>query len=147
MNDMAFIERQISYMNEIIKMHNIVKNIHVSLKKLYPVTIVKDNYFFVFDINEIGNKYEFKLKTQTPMPISGNILASFSLDFYDMKPSAVISENILENQENYIFIFHEFVHCFQWENGEIDLRKDLKIEKQEMEKNNYSWEINFSISL
>jgi hypothetical protein len=61
-NDNVYIERQISFMDNIIKMHYTVKNIHVSLKKLYPITIIKDNYFFVFDINKIGDIYEFKLK-------------------------------------------------------------------------------------
>jgi hypothetical protein len=143
MNDNVFIEKQIGLIDNIIKMHDNVKNIHTSLEKLYPITVINNGYFFVFDINEAGNKYEFKFKTETPMPISGDILAAFSLDFYHMKPSAVISKNILENQNNYINIFHEFVHCFQMGNGEFDIRKELLIEKQEMEKNNYSWEINF----
>jgi hypothetical protein len=143
MDDNVFIEKQMVLTDNIIKMHDNVKNIHVSLEKLYTITVINDGYFFVFDINETGNKYEFKLKAKTPMPISGDILAAFSLDFYHMKPSAVISKNILENQNNNIFIFHEFVHCFQMENGEFDIRKELLIEKQEMAKNNYSWEINF----
>jgi hypothetical protein len=143
MNDNVFIEGQIAFMDDILKMHEMVKNIHVSLKKLYPITVINNGCFFVFDISETGDKYEFKLKSETPMSISGDILASFSLDFYGMKPSAIISKNILENRNNYVFIFHEFVHCFQSENGEIEIRKKLSIEKQEMGKNNYSWEINF----
>jgi len=144
MDDSIFIEKQISLMDNIIKMHNDIKNIHVSLDKLYPITVINNGYFFVFDVNETGNEYEFKIKAETQMPVSGDILAAFSLDFYNMKPSAIISKNTLENQNNYIFIFHEFVHCFQMENGEFDIRKNLTIEKQEMAKNNYSWELNYS---
>jgi hypothetical protein len=32
MNDNVFIERQIAFMNDIVKMHDTVKNIHASLK-------------------------------------------------------------------------------------------------------------------
>jgi len=124
MDDQVFIERQISYMDEIIKMHDTIKDIHVSLEKLYPITVINNGYFFIFDINEFGNKYEFKLKVETPMPISGEILAAFPLDSYDTKPSAAISNRILENKDNYVFIFHEFVHCFQMENGEFELGRN-----------------------
>jgi len=143
MDDSIFIVKQINLMDNIIKMHYEIKRIHVSLDKLYPITVINNGYFFVFDINEAGSKYEYKIKAETPMPVSGDILAAFSLDFYSMKPSAIISKNTLENQNYYISIFHEFVHCFQMENGEFDIRKELTIEKQEIAKNNYSWEINF----
>jgi hypothetical protein len=77
------------------------------------------------------------------IPDDMSLLAAFPLFSYDMKPSAIISKNILGNPENYIFIFHEFVHCFQWDNGEQDIRKELTVEKQEMAKSNYSWELDF----
>jgi len=143
MDDNIFIEKQIDLMDNIIKTHGEIKNIHLSLEKLYPITVINKGYFFVFDLNETGGRYEYKTKAVTSMSVSGEFLAAFPLDFYEMKPSAVISNNILDNQINYIFIFHEFVHCFQMENGEFDIRKDLSIEKQEMAKNNYSWELNF----
>jgi hypothetical protein len=142
-DDKMFIYEQISLMDNIVKMHSKIKNIHKSLEKLYPITVINNDYFFVFDFNESEERYEFKLKMNTPMPILGNILAAFSLDFYYMKPSAIISNNILIDKNNYVFIFHEFVHCFQLENGEIDIRRNLNIEKQEMAKNNFNWEINY----
>jgi len=143
MDEKMFIEKQIAFLDEIIIMHGIIKDIHKSLNKLYPIAIVNNGYFFVFEPNEIGNKYEFKLKEKIPMPFSGDIFAAFPPDFYEMKSSAVISKNILENKNNFVSIFHEFVHCFQMENGEFDIKNGLSIAKQEMGKNNYSWEINY----
>ena len=57
-----FIERQIVFMNEIIRMHDEIKNIHVSLEKLYPITVIHNGYFFVFDINETGNVSQYKVQ-------------------------------------------------------------------------------------
>jgi len=57
-----FIERQIVFMNEIIRMHDEIKNIHVSLEKLYPITVIHNGYFFVFDINETGNVSQYNIK-------------------------------------------------------------------------------------
>ncbi|MBU3146673.1 hypothetical protein [Clostridium sp. CF012] len=41
-----------------------------------------------------------------------------------------------------MFIFHEFVHCFQSENCEDEIRVSLEIERKSKEENNYMWEIN-----
>ena len=146
LEDIVFIERQITFMDEIIKMHDEIKNIHVSLEKLYPITVINNGYFYVFDINEISNRYEFRLKVELPEYMAGdngNMLASFPLEFYELKASAVIGNNILENTENHITVFHEFVHCFQWHNGEPDIRRELLVEQQERAKGNYSWELNY----
>jgi len=143
MNDDIFHERQTAFLDNIIKMHDIVKNIHASLEKLYPITVINDGYFFVFDKNEAGDKYEFRRKVETSVAVPGNILTAFHLDFYDMRPSVVISKDMLGNPGNFILVLHEFVHCFQLENGAVEIRNGLSIQKQEMVKNNYNWEIDF----
>jgi len=146
MEEKTFIQSQINFMDKIIEMYNEIKYIHISLEELYPITIIHNNNFFVFDLDDNGNKYELKLKMELPEFMSGDfsyLLAAFPLDFYEMKASVVISNNILENPDNHIAIFHEFVHCFQWHNGELDIRRELLVEKQECEKNNFNWELDY----
>ena len=130
-------------MDNIIKIHDSVKNIHVSVEKLYPITVINDGYFFVFDKNEIGDKYELRRKVETSVVVSNDILTAFHLDFYDMKPSVVISKDMLVNPGNDILVLHEFVHCYQLENGSLEIRNGLSIQGQEMAKKNYNWEIDF----
>jgi len=79
----------------------------------------------------------------TPFPISFDIQAAFPLSFYDEKAAAVLTEKTLGNPERHVVVFHEFVHCFQWETCERELRKELEIEKQQRELNNFSWEIDY----
>lgn len=139
-----FIAKQLSSLSKIFELHKKIKDIDESLTKLYPITIVKDEAFFVFDLDTSGEKYELKLEYPTPMKISNGILAAFALDFYNMKPSAIVSEEIFERLEGYVFIFHEFVHCFQWQECENEIRGSLEIEKKLKEEYNYMWEINHS---
>ena len=134
MTDEIFFERQAAFMDNVIKMHDRVKNIHVSLEKLYPITVIHKGYFYIFDKNEIGDKYEFKRKVETSVVVSGEILTAFVLDFYDLKPSVVISENMIGNPGNDILVLHEFVHCFQLENGAIEIKNGLSIQRQEWQK-------------
>ena len=143
MDEDIFLKRQVAFMDSIIKMHDAVKDIHISLKKLYPITVINDGYFFVYDKNESGDKYEFMRKVETSIVASSDILTAFNLNFYDMKPSVVISKNMLGDTGNNILVLHEFVHCFQLENGAVEIRNGLSIQKQEMVKKNYTWEIDF----
>jgi len=76
------------------------------------------------------------------MIVPEKVLASFPLDFYDMKPAAVVSKDVFNTLEGYIFIFHEFVHCYQWEQGDSEIREELEIAKIAKEKKDFMWEIN-----
>ena len=135
------IESQVTLLSKIHELHNQLIDIDASLARLYPVTIAKDDTFFVFDLDVIGEKYELKLEYPTPMQIPKGILAAFPLDFYNMKPSAIVSEDVFESLDGYVFIFHEFVHCYQSESCENELRETLEIERKSREENNFMWEI------
>jgi len=137
------IERQIGFMDNLTKMHDMLKHIHVSLEKLYPIAVVNNGYFYIFDIDELGAKYEFKHKAETDLPDDVDWLAAFDLESYNDRLAAVIGKNILENPENHVFVFHEFVHCYQGETVEKEIKNSLAVFKEEMAKKNYSWEINY----
>jgi hypothetical protein len=137
-----FIVDTIAKVNKIFSIHEKIKDIDTSLLKLYTVAVVEDGYFFVFDLSEDDKSYEFKGEYKAPMIIPEKVLASFPLDFYDMKPAAVVSRDTFNTLEGYIFIFHEFVHCYQWEQGDNEVRETLEIAKIAKEKNDFMWELN-----
>lgn len=137
-----FISKTLLSLGKVLELHESIKDLDISLAKLYPVTLVEDNKFFVFDLDESGKKYEYKIEAPTPMQVPKGVLAAFPLDFYHGKASAVISDQAFKDLEGYAFIFHEFVHCFQWENGEKEIRASLEIERKYKKENKHMWEIN-----
>lgn len=137
-----FIIDTIAKINKIFSIHEEVKNIDTSLSKLYTVAVVEEGYFFIFDLTNNGTSYEFKGEYKAPMIVSEKVLASFPLDFYNMKPAAVVSKDAFNTLEGYIFIFHEFVHCYQWEQGDSEIREELEIAKIAKAKKDFMWEIN-----
>ncbi|WP_346889648.1 hypothetical protein [Clostridium sp. UBA1056] len=137
-----FIVDTVAKVNKIFSIHEKIKDIDLSLLKLYTVAVVEEGYFFIFDLSEDGKSYEFKGEYKAPMIIPEKVLASFPLDFYDMKPAAVVSKDAFNTLEGYIFMFHEFVHCYQWEQGDNEIRETLEIVKIAKEKNDFMWEIN-----
>ena len=140
-----FISNQENLMKKIIQLHKDIKHLDKSLIVLHPIAVVRDNIFYVFDIDEYGENYQFILEKENPvpMPIPEDVLAAFPLDFYENKSVAVIGENILNVPNNYVFLFHEFVHCYVGDNYEASIRKNLTIEKQQREANNMMWELNY----
>jgi len=137
-----FIVDTIAKVNKIFSVHEKIKDIDSSLLKLYTVAVIEEGYFFIFDLSDDGMSYEFKGEYKAPMIVPEKVLASFPLDFYDMKPAAVVSKDAFNTLEGYIFIFHEFVHCYQWEQGHNEIMETLEIAKIAKKKNDFMWELN-----
>lgn len=137
-----FIDRQLASMKKIINLQKQIKDIDKSLEELHPVTIAEDNTFYVFDLDAANENYELKLEYPVQMQIPKGILAAFPLDFYNMKPSAIVTEEVFKSLDGYVAVFHEFVHCYQAETCESELRETLEIERISKKENNIMWEIN-----
>ncbi|MDR2166892.1 MAG: hypothetical protein LBE35_03450 [Clostridiales bacterium] len=141
MDKQKFIERQMRLIEAVCGMHRQIWDLDESLKKMYPIAIVKDDIFYIFGRKGQNCEYEFIMEYPAAMELPAKILAAFPLDFYDDKIAAVICADEFANPDNHVFVFHEFVHCYQFENFEQALKKGLKIYGEEMQKGNFMWEI------
>ena len=110
---------------------------------MFPIAIVEDNYFFIFDTNSFRKRYIFVKKAPTLMWIAKGVRASFPLESYEGKVACIISDEIFESLEGYAAIFHEFMHCHQWEICEPKLKRNLEIAQKAMARKDYMWEINY----
>jgi hypothetical protein len=129
---------------KIFEIQNNIEDIHPFLKKTFPIAIVEDNYFFVFDTDSSGKKYVLVKEAPTKMSLPKGVRAAFPLECYEGKAACVVSGEIFESLEGYVTIFHEFMHCYQWENCEQKLKGKLGIARKAMEKKDFMWELNHS---
>ncbi len=53
--------------------------------------------------------------------------AAFPLDFYENRMACVVSSDVFDDLSGYVMIFHEFIHCAQMENGEPELKNELRV--------------------
>jgi hypothetical protein len=139
---MAFIERQLDSLEQLCTLHKKIKDIDKSLEKLGPVAVVENGFYFVFDLDMSGEKYEFKMEYPVEMRLPQGVRATFPLVFYKDTSAAVITEDAFETLEGRITIFHEFVHCFQSEEGDWELKMTLDSAREAYENKNYQWELN-----
>jgi hypothetical protein len=138
----VFIERQLASLEQLGELHKEIKDIDRSLEKLQPVAIVKNNVYFVFDLDRSGEKYEFIMEHPVEMELPQRVRAVFPLGFYD-KETAVITEDAFETVEKQIAVFHEFVHCFQGNEVDLwELKMTLDSARDAYENKNYQWELN-----
>ncbi len=131
-----------SSLQKIFEIKNKIEDIHPFLKETFPIAIVEDNYFFVFDTDSSKKKYVLVKEAPTKMPIPKGVRAAFPLECYEGKAACVVSGEIFESLEGYVTIFHEFMHCYQWENCEQKLKQKLEIARKAMEKKDFMWELN-----
>ncbi|MCD6336351.1 MAG: hypothetical protein J7M27_13680 [Candidatus Latescibacteria bacterium] len=132
-----------SGLQKVFEIQSKIEDIHPFLEKVFPIAIVEDNHFFVFDTDSSGKRYIFAKEALTQMPIPKRVRAAFPLDCYEGRLACVISGEIFESLEGYATIFHEFIHCHQSEICEHNLKQKLEIARKAMAEKDYMWEINY----
>ena len=129
-------------LHKLIEIQGSVKEIHPVLEDFYPVTLVEDNKFYIYDISKDHQKYEYVKSEPCPFPIPEGVRAAFPLEFYGNNMSAVVTSDVFESIQGYLTILHEFVHCAQGLSCENELKNQLNIAREYLKKNDYMWELN-----
>lgn len=114
-----------------------------ALRQVYPVAIVKDKIFHVFEPVPEQKLYRLALTAPDTMDIPVGIRAAMPLAFWEGRMACVVTPEVFDQSDGYVFIFHEFVHCAQWYGGEMKLKDGLSIFHQAMEKKDYMWELQY----
>lgn len=127
--------------NNLTALHLEISGLNPALGKCYPVAVVEGDEFLIYDVSSNHGPYRFIKRAPTPMPIPQGVRAAFQLADYGGRIACVVTPDVFESLNGYITILHEFVHCFQYETCEQDLKMRLDIAQQAKEKGNVMWEI------
>lgn len=133
-------ERQLQVIFDIKKR---IVSIHPFLEQVFPVALVEDDQFLIYDIDESGQRYVFVKSAPTPMPIPLKVRAAFPLECYGGRTACIVTGDVFDSLEGYVTIFHEFVHCQQSETCEHELKQTLEIARIAQTESDYMWEINY----
>jgi hypothetical protein len=114
-----------------------------ALAKVYPVAIVENKTFYVFEPVPGQKTYRLAVTAPDTYDVPVGVRAAMPLAFWEGRMACVVTPEIFSQPDGYVFIFHEFVHCAQWYGGEMRFKEGLSIFKQAMEKKDYSWELQY----
>jgi hypothetical protein len=117
--------------------------LHPVLAKVYPVAIVENKTFYIFD--PVPAEREYRLAQASPdtfsMPVG--IRAAMPLAFWDNRMACVVTGEVFGQPDGYVFIFHEFVHCAQWACCEQRLKDGLSVYREAMKNKAFMWELQY----
>lgn len=133
-------------MNHEAKLHNLfplqakLQHLHALLQTLYPVAIAVQDEMLVYEPR--GSRYELTAAFPSPIPIPRGVRAAFPLEEFNNRMACVVTEEVFDSLDGYVTIFHEFVHCCQFETCEPAIKSQLAIAQKAQAENDPMWEIN-----
>jgi creatinine amidohydrolase len=118
--------------------------LHPVLGKVHPVAIVENKTFYIFEPDPAAKTYRLVQTAPDSFDIPTGIRAAMPLAFWENRMACVVTGEVFDQPDGYVFIFHEFVHCAQWECCEQKLKEGLGIFREAMKTKNYMWELQYA---
>lgn len=126
-------------LNHIWDVQRRIADLHPFLADLGPIALVQGDVFQVFEPGAGG--YRFVTSVPVPMPIPQGVRAAFPIDALDGRAACVVTPDAFDSAVGTVEIFHEFIHCHQWANGEQALRESLALARKAQAENDPRWEL------
>jgi len=119
-----------------------IQDLHPLLEKAFPIAIVEKDRFLIHDLDPLTKTYTLVQEAPTPMPIPQGVRAAFPLESYQGRAACVVTGDVFDEPAGCVTIFHEFIHCQQYETCEQKLKQGLSIAHKAQAANDYMWELN-----
>jgi hypothetical protein len=130
-------------LDKVFEVQEMIADLHPCLQQLYPIAIADGNELIVYDIPLNSRCYQMATRIELPTKLPTRLRAAFPIEGYGNKPACVVTEDVFENLDGYITIFHEFVHCYQFAVCEQELKQSLGIARDAQASGDYMWELNY----
>ncbi len=130
-------------LKKIFELQALFAPLHPALENVYPVAIVENKTFYVFE--PVPGEKAYRLATTAPdtFEIPTGVRAAMPLAFWENRMACVVTGEVFGQSDGYVFIFHEFVHCAQWGSCERKLKDSLSICREAMKNKDYMWELQY----
>jgi hypothetical protein len=130
-------------LDRVIDLQRRFAELHPALGRCYPIAIVQDEAFQIYDLDVAGEHYACVKSAPLPMPIPQGIRAAFPLEEYDGRIACVVTPEVFDEPGGIVTILHEFVHCYQFSTCERDLKQELAVARQAEAAGEVMWELNY----
>jgi hypothetical protein len=128
-------------LDAIVSLQQQVKDLHPAFAKAYPVAVVTNKTFYVYEQDAASGRYKLVKTAPDTMNIPVGIRAAMPLAFWDNRMACVVTPEAFDDLHGRVLVLHEFVHCYQWETCEMRLKEKLPLFQRAMERKDYMWEL------
>jgi len=126
-------------LNKILEIRKSIEDIHPLFEKLYPIAVYDQGLLYIYNVE--GSRYFLSKVVDAPEWIPEEVLAAFPLQENNGKMTCVVYSGVFGSISELVSVFHEFVHCYQFETCEQELKSQLSISRRYMETGKYDWEL------
>lgn len=130
-------------LNRLFELRTRFAPLHPALEKVYPVAIVENKTFFIFEPVPRDKVYRLVATAPDTFDIPVGVRAAMPLACWDNRMACVVTGEVFDEPAGPVIIFHEFVHCAEWDCCEQKLKEGLGIFREAMKKQDYMWELQF----
>jgi hypothetical protein len=88
-----------------------------------------------------GSVIALLMKATVPMPIPDGVRAAFLLESLNNCIACVVTSEVFDTLDGFVTIFHEFIHCQQFETCEAKLKGRLGIARKAQAAQDFMWEL------
>lgn len=129
----------------IVELQATIKDTHPLFDEHYPIAVYEPDggQIFIYDFDKDANSYQLTGIEPDTLGLFAGIRAAFPLPCYHNRACVVVSGEVFDSIWEQIIVFHEMVHCYQFNTTELELRANLEIERASVMTNNYSWELHY----
>lgn len=120
-----------------------IRDIHPAFETLYPVAVVFEGRFHIYEPDMEKRAYRPALEAPDKFQMPTGVRAAMPLEFWGNRIACVVTPEIFGEPGGYAVIFHEFVHCYEWETCELRLKGSLEVYNKSMERKDYMWELQY----
>ncbi len=139
----AAVARYEKSLAHVFEVQDRIKDVHPFLRRTCPVAVAEDGKFLIFRPEAAARKYVFVKAVPAGMAVPRGVRAAFPLEAYDNRMVCVVTGDVFDTEPGYVTIFHEFIHCLQWETVEPKLKEKLAICREAMARKDFMWELNY----
>ncbi len=133
--------RHAGQLQRVFEVQDGIRDLHPFLQRVFPIALVEDGRFLIYDSEPDGRRYDFVREAATPMPIPRGVRAAFPLESYGDRMACVVTDDVFAEPDGVVTIFHEFVHCQQAESCEPRLKQRLGVARRAQAAGDHMWEL------
>lgn len=141
--DTTFVKATRSSLNHFSQAVDSLPAFHPVLGTRPPVAVSHQNQLYIFDTDSASTAYHFIRTVPPPFQLPEAIRASFPLASYGNRTTSIVTADIFNTRAGYATLLHEFVHCYQANTVESDLKNPLTVYQQAMKEKHYTWELDY----
>lgn len=133
----------LKYLRELLHIQEAIAHLHPLFQRNYPIAIVDHQSFRIYDLNAAKVEYELSHYFPSAMALPDRVRAAFPIKEYGGRCACVVTPDVFDILRGYAVILHEFVHCYQYDTCEKELKESLTIAQRAFADGDYMWEINY----